>query len=68
MLHQRDKTAGHQRSDLQLRWWPGAGSNRRPSDFQAHAIVALILNAPHEMFLRLLPATAKRSHTGHVDH
>ena len=21
--------------DLRLRWWPGAGSNRRPSDFQS---------------------------------
>ena len=31
----RDKTAGQTRSDLRLRWWPGAGSNRRPSDFQA---------------------------------
>jgi len=31
-----DKTAGQTRSDLRWEWWPGAGSNRRPSDFQAH--------------------------------
>jgi len=23
--------------DLRLRWWPGAGSNRRPTDFQSVA-------------------------------
>jgi hypothetical protein len=33
----KDKTAGQRRSDLRLRWWPGAGSNRRPSDFQSDA-------------------------------
>jgi len=33
--HRTDKTAGQKRSDLRLWWWPGAGSSRRPSDFQA---------------------------------
>src|SRR5680860_84846 len=32
--HPTDKTAGQTRSDLRWKWWPGAGSNRRPSDFQ----------------------------------
>src|SRR5665647_2283981 len=31
----RDQTAGQTRSDLRFVWWPGAGSNRRPSDFQS---------------------------------
>jgi hypothetical protein len=31
----RDKTAGQTWSDLRFVWWPGAGSNRRPSDFQS---------------------------------
>ena len=34
---ERDKTAGQKPPDLRLRWWPGAGSNRRPSDFQSDA-------------------------------
>ena len=34
---ENDKTAGQRRSDLRFRWWPGAGSNRRPSDFQSDA-------------------------------
>ena len=33
-VHRRDKTAGQRVSDLRWEWWPGAGSNRRPSDFQ----------------------------------
>ena len=33
----RDKTAGQRVSDLRWEWWPGAGSNRRPSDFQSDA-------------------------------
>ena len=32
---EKDKTAGQKPSDLRILWWPGAGSNRRPSDFQA---------------------------------
>jgi len=31
---EEDKTAGQEPLDLRLSWWPGAGSNRRPSDFQ----------------------------------
>ena len=31
---ENDKTAGQEPLDLRLSWWPGAGSNRRPSDFQ----------------------------------
>jgi len=26
--------AGHRFGDLMMIWWPGAGSNRRPSAFQ----------------------------------
>src|SRR5450759_3897958 len=32
--------SSHQRgSDLRWEWWPGAGSNRRPSDFQAETVI-----------------------------
>ena len=31
---QKRETAGQTRSDLRFLWWPGAGSNRRTSDFQ----------------------------------
>jgi len=34
----RDKTAGQRVSDVRLRWWPGAGSNRRPSDFTSDSL------------------------------
>jgi hypothetical protein len=34
---ENDKTAGQEPLDLRLSWWPGAGSNRRPSDFQSDA-------------------------------
>ena len=33
-LARKRETAGPRVSDLRLLWWPGAGSNRRPSDFQ----------------------------------
>ena len=32
---EKDKTAGQKPPDLRLSRWPGAGSNRRPSDFQS---------------------------------
>src|ERR1035437_945419 len=32
-VHRKHKTAGQRVSDLRWEWWPGAGSNRRPSDF-----------------------------------
>jgi hypothetical protein len=32
---ENDKTAVQEPLDLRVSWWPGAGSNRRPSDFQA---------------------------------
>ena len=35
-IHRRDKTAAQKGSDLRFLWWPGAGSNRRPSDFQTY--------------------------------
>jgi len=41
---ENDKTAGQEPLGLRLSWWPGAGSNRRPSDFQTHAVLALVLN------------------------
>jgi hypothetical protein len=34
-LARKRETAGQRGSDLRWEWWPGAGSNRRPSDFQA---------------------------------
>jgi hypothetical protein len=33
-LARKRETAGQRVSDLRGEWWPGAGSNRRPSDFQ----------------------------------
>ena len=32
-----DKAAGHKAVTCGFGWWPGAGSNRRPSDFQSDA-------------------------------
>src|SRR5450759_4646547 len=38
MVRQKQEVAGQTPSDLQLLWWPGAGSNRRPSDFTSDSL------------------------------
>ena len=37
-VRQKGKTAGQTVSDLRWKWWPGAGSNRRPSDFTSDSL------------------------------
>jgi hypothetical protein len=36
-VQRKHETAGQRGYDLRWEWWPGAGSNRRPSDFQSDA-------------------------------
>jgi hypothetical protein len=55
---EKDKAAGQKPPDLRLWWWPGAGSNRRPSDFQSE------FPADRSMVSVLMPLMARSGDRG----